>query len=209
MLNQRDECLKRWSTSRIVLAFALAAAFVSICIPVHTTFAQVTTATILGNVVDPGGAAVPGAVVTVTNTSTGAQVKSTTGSDGSYIVPDLSISGLYTVTIGAPSFRTFEQKGIVLQVNQNARVDASLQLGSTTQTVEVTGQPPQVDTASSALGEVISHQQVSELPLNGRNPTQLVTLATGVTTASTPAVLAWRGGSYWSSNGTRSDENAI
>jgi hypothetical protein len=84
-----------------------------------------------------------------------------------------------------------------------------LALGSTTQTVEVTGQPPQVDTASSMLGEVVDHQSISELPLNGRNPTQLVTLAAGVTTATTPAVIAWRGGSYWSSNGTRGDENAI
>ncbi len=196
-------------TSRGLWAALLTAAFVAAYLPVQSVNAQVTTATILGNVLDTSGAAIPGAAITVTNEATGAVLKTMSGPDGTYLVPNLAIAGTYMVEVGAGGFNTFVQKGIVLQVNQNARIDATLQLGSTTQHIEVTGQPPQVDTASSSLGTVISHREVEELPLNGRNPIQLVTLAAGVTTATTPAVLAWRGGSYWSSNGTRGDENQV
>jgi Carboxypeptidase regulatory-like domain len=171
--------------------------------------AQVTSATIVGNVSDPSGAAIPGASITATNEATGKSYTGTTASDGTYIVPLLPIAGSYTVTINVKGFETFVQKGIILRVNQNVRVDAKLQLGQVTQVVAVTGQPPQVETTRSSLGEVVSHREISQLPLNGRNPIQLVSLAAGVTAVTAPAVLTWRGGSYWSSNGTRSDENQV
>ena len=209
MLNDKADVFRHAVRRRWLLAALLAAVLVVVDSPVQRGYAQVTSATIMGNVIDPAGAAIPGAGVTVTNEATGAVIKTTSGPDGTYLVPNLSIAGTYAVEVGASGFNTFLQKGIVLQVNQNARIDVTLKLGSTTQRIEVTAQPPQVDTASSSLGTVISHREVEELPLNGRNPIQLVTLAAGVTTATTPAVLGWRGGSYWSSNGTRGDENQV
>ncbi len=169
--------------------------------------AQVTTATLLGTVSDPTGAAVPGATVTATNESTGRTSTVTTGADGSYLLPLLPITGAYTVEVEAQNFQKPVQKGIVLRLNENVRVDFFLKLGSVTETVEVTGLPPQVDTRSSSLGEVIENRRVTELPLNGRNPIQLASLVAGVTTISAPTVYTLRGGNQVSVNGARTNGN--
>src|SRR5580700_8357265 len=139
--------------------------------------AQITSATILGTVTDASGAAVPNAKVTVTNISTGAIYPATTGSDGGYLVPLLPITGNYTVTVEAHGFEKFLQTGIVLELNQNARVDAALRIGAASETVQVTGEAPLVDTHGSSLGLVVEPEQVTELPLNGRNPVALAELA--------------------------------
>lgn len=94
--------------------------------------AQITSATVLGTVTDPSGAALSNATVTVTNVSTGRTYSATTGSDGGYVVPLLPIVGSYKVEIEAKGFEKFVRTGVVLQVNQNARVDALLKVGAIT-----------------------------------------------------------------------------
>src|SRR6185369_6261548 len=117
-----------------------------------TALAQVTSATILGTVTDPSGAAVANASVTATNVSTGRTYSATTGSSGEYLIPLLPIGGSYEVGVQAPGFQRFLQNGITLLVNQNARVDASLKIGASSETVQVSGTPPLVDTHGSSLG---------------------------------------------------------
>jgi hypothetical protein len=88
--------------------------------------------------------------------------------------------GNYTLTAEAPGFSKLEQTGIILQINQQARVDLTLQVGQTAQTIQVTGHPPLLEAESSSVGTVINRQLVNELPLNGRNFVQLATLSPGV-----------------------------
>ena len=169
--------------------------------------AQITTATVLGTVTDPSGAAVTGATVTVTNMSTGQIHSATTGSEGAYLVPLLAIGGTYVVTVEAKGFEKFSQTGIVLEVNQNARVDASLRVGAATDTVQVSGVPPLVDTHGSSLETVVEQERITELPLNGRNPVQLAATVAGVTAINAPAFMTNRGGTSLSVNGSRMNEN--
>jgi len=169
--------------------------------------AQVTSATILGTVTDPSGAAVANASVTATNTSTGRTYSANTGSSGEYLIPLLPIGDKYEVGVEAAGFQRFLQKGITLLVNQNARVDAFLKIGASSETVQVSGTPPLVDTHGSSLGEVVEQERVTELPLNGRNPVQLASLVAGVTTVNAPAFMSNRGGTSLSVNGSRMNEN--
>ncbi len=170
--------------------------------------AQVTTATILGTVTDPTGASVPRAKVTVTNDLTGFTRSSETASDGTYLISLIPIGESYRLTVDASGFRSFSRVGIGLQMNQNARVDAALQVGTTSETVEVSGGAPLVDTYSSAGGDVVERKRIVELPLNGRNPLQLATLVAGVTVSNNPTALTGgnRGGNYVSVNGSRLNE---
>jgi hypothetical protein len=141
-------------------------------------FAQMNAGTILGTVVDASGGAVPGAKITITNTGTQISKTLQTDSTGSYSVPTL-IPGNYEVAAEKAGFQTSLRSGIVLQIDQKARVDLTLQVGAVTQTVEVTGQAPLVQTSSSEQSEVITSQQMTNLPMNVRNFSQLVALNTG------------------------------
>ncbi len=174
--------------------------------PAHL-LAQVTTGTILGTVTDASGAALPGATIALTNEQTGEAHKTTAGSQGGYQFPLLPIAGTYQVSVESPGFQASVQKGIILQLNQNLRVDIALKTGLVTQTVQVTTAPPQVDTRSSSMGTIVDKKQITNLPLNGRNPVQLAILAPGVTALSAPTVYAWRGGATLSVNGSRTNEN--
>lgn len=194
--------------ARVVRFVAIGALSLGCWIGVSSNaLAQITSATVLGTVTDPSGAAVANATVTVTNLSTGRTYSATTGSDGNYLVPLLPIAGNYSVEVEAKGFEKFLQTGIVLQVNENARVDASLKVGATTETVEVSGAPPLVDTHDSSLETVVEHAQVTELPLNGRNPAALAELVAGVGAASVPEFMSNRSGSEFSVNGSRENEN--
>ena len=112
----------------------------------------------------------------------------------------LPITGTYRIDVEVKGFEKFEQVRIVLRVNDRVRVDSKLKVGAVTQTVEVTGMPPQVNTTTTSLGDVIDNTRVTQLPLNGRNAAQLSELAAGVTALSAPAVFTWRGGNYLSVN---------
>ncbi len=141
---------------------------------------QVITASLEGTVLDPSGAAVPKASVRAVNTSTNLEVRAVTGSDGRYSFPSLPPGGPYTITVTGSGFNTEVRTGITLEVNQALRLDFTLKLGATTETVEVTGAPPLIESATSAMGQVINTRSIVNLPLNQRNPYSLVFLAPGV-----------------------------
>ena len=117
------------------------------------SFAQ-SAAILHGTVTDAGGAAIPSAKVTVTDVATSVVTNTTADGSGNYSFPSL-VPAEYTVTVEAPGFKTEELKGIVLTVNQNAREDIKLQVGSVDTRVEVTGAAPLVDTSTASVGTVI------------------------------------------------------
>ncbi|MGB9119049.1 MAG: carboxypeptidase-like regulatory domain-containing protein, partial [Candidatus Angelobacter sp.] len=137
------------------------------------------TATLSGTVKDSTGAVVSRANVTVTNTGTNASRSSATLGDGSYQFTLLPI-GTYRVTVERAGFRNYIRDGIVLNVNQNARLDVALQVGAASQVVEVTGDVTQVDTISATLGNVETERRIVDLPLADRDAFQLGLLQAGV-----------------------------
>jgi len=153
-------------------------------VPAVSLWAQGDRGTITGTVTDPSGAVIAGASVTATNTATQASTKTTTTSSGHYTIPALPV-GRYEVTVEQGGFKKYVQTGVIVEVGQTVRVDAALQLGETTQSVEVTAAEIQVQRDTSDRGTVISGQEVLELPIIGvgeqRNPGFFMTLAPGVT----------------------------
>jgi hypothetical protein len=141
--------------------------------------AQTDTGTVLGAVVDGTGANVPGVVVTVIEVNKNIKTVVKTGSDGSYVATPLPI-GNYSVSVAAPGFKSETRNGVVLRVQDRLRVDFALQLGSVQEQVVVDEAPPMLEADSSELGQVVDSKQILELPLNGRDYTQLVSLTSGV-----------------------------
>jgi Carboxypeptidase regulatory-like domain/TonB-dependent Receptor Plug Domain len=134
-----------------------------------------------GSVTDQNGAVIPNAQVTVTSETQGTAFKATTNTVGEYSVPALE-AGAYTLQVIATGFKTFEAKGIVLRVSQAERVDARLAVGDVSAEVSVTGSDlGAVQTESPEISFTITGQQITQMVLNGRNFTQLVTLSPGVT----------------------------
>jgi Carboxypeptidase regulatory-like domain len=142
--------------------------------------AQATSAELSGTVQDASGAVVPGAQVTANNIATNIAHSTHSGKNGEYVLTQLP-PGDYTVTVDAPGFSKLVQSGLNLQVNQQARLDLTLKIGQQSETVEVTSHPPLLESESSSIGTVVGQQMVNQLPLNGRNFTQLATLSPGVT----------------------------
>lgn len=164
------------SWARRVARLTLAAAFgASLSVP---AWAQSTTARVEGQVKDESGAPVPGVTVTATNTNTNAAKSSVTDGQGNYILTPLAI-GPYTVKAELTGFQTVSTR-VTLQVNDVARIDLGLKLGQMSEVVEVVGAAPLIEKSASSIGTVIDSSQVEDLPLNGRNFTQLATLAPGV-----------------------------
>jgi hypothetical protein len=173
-----------------------------------SAYAQVNSATILGTVTDPTGAAVADAKVTAANDATGFSRVARSGPDGGFLIPLLPIGNRYRLQVEAAGFRSFVQTGIELQLNQNARIDPQMQLGSISERVEVAAGVPLVDTYSSAGGEVMEQRRIVELPLNGRNALQLATLLPGVTKSVIKTALDGgnRGANYLNINGAHQNE---
>ncbi len=134
------------------------------------------TATIVGRISDPTGAVMAGAKVTARNTSTGLERSTAATESGDYELPLLPISGVYTVSVSKDGFQTQELTGIVLQVDQRARFDIALKVGSVSERVTVQELAPIVNTESGAIGQVVGNKKIVDLPLNGRNFVQLATL---------------------------------
>jgi len=141
--------------------------------------AQVDTATIVGTVQDSSGAVVPGAAVTATEVNTNSKTTTRADASGNYVITPLRV-GTYTVAVEAQGFKKETHSGIVLEVQARVRVDFTLQVGSIAEVVNITSEVPVVETETSSLGDVVDSQQVTDLPLNGRDFTQLATLTTGV-----------------------------
>jgi len=148
--------------------------------------------TISGVVTDPAGSLVPKAHVELTDTDTGAVRMVEGANDGIYVF-SLLPPGNYKVLVTAPGFKTSLTEKVVVQVNSTTRVDAKLVIGSTGEEVSVSGAAPLVETGNATLGTVVDHQEVVDLPLNGRNFAQLGTLIPGVIAA--PSGLGGLGGS--------------
>jgi hypothetical protein len=145
--------------------------------------AQAVRATILGIVQDSSGAAMPGVTVDVRNVETGVAHAVVTNAQGRYNAPDLAI-GIYEVRASLAGFRSVVHTGITLRVGSENVVDFALPLGSLEETVTVAGESPIVNTTSSAVATTIEQKQMADLPLNGRNFAQLITLAPAVTTVT-------------------------
>ncbi len=164
--------------------FRLTAFTFSVCLAIilmtgaPKLLAQMTTGTILGTVSDSSGAAIPAVRVTITNTGTGIATRTVTNGSGSYAVPDL-IPGAYEVSAEKQGFQTITRSGITLLVDQKARVDLTLPVGSTTQTITVSSQASLVQTASSEQGQVIDSHTIVNMPLVSRDFAQLVDLEPG------------------------------
>ena len=198
-------------TRRNVVSVLLAAVVAwSVAVPGG---AQVTTGTILGTVKDSAGAVVPGATVTVTETGKQTSSNYLTDSTGSYTAPFL-IPGLYEIGVNVQGFRKYTRRGVVLQVNQRARVDVTLELGTFAEATEVTALAPLTRSDSAEMGEVIEERAVRELPLNGRNFAALVYLTPGVTAGQIGENLSGastfnpRGASNFNALGSQANANA-
>src|SRR5438067_5318785 len=174
-----------------VLALCLSARVVS-----AQTFGQIT-----GEVKDPSGAIVPGASVTATNSATNALRSTVTNESGIYSFPAL-VPGIYSLKVELPGFQPVVRSNIELQVQQTARVDFTLSVGQTAQTVEVSDFAQLLTTESATVGTVIPEKTIVDLPLNGRNFLQLVSLSPNVSYGFTaPGQAAGRQG------GTRANQN--
>jgi carboxypeptidase family protein len=152
------------------------------------------TGSLLGTVTDSTGAVVPGATVTVTSQGTAASRETKTDDTGHFRLPLLPI-GTYSISVSAQGLKTVEQKDIVLQVDENRELDFTLPPASVQQTVEVSATAVRVETANASLGQVITAQQVAQLPLNGRNFVQLATLSPGTVQETNPNSFFNGGGS--------------
>jgi hypothetical protein len=162
---------------------AVCAAATLLVLTALPVLAQGTTATIFGAVRDASGAAVVAAPVTATNVETNVARSTQTGADGAYQIMFLPV-GTYRVEINAPGFKKFEQSGLVLDVNRNARVDAVLQIGQLTETVEVKADAPLVETKVPALGLTVNNEDIENLPLVDRDIYSLLSLTAGVDSTS-------------------------
>ncbi|MGA2074899.1 MAG: TonB-dependent receptor [Terriglobia bacterium] len=161
----------------LILALATVALFiVGIVAPAMADI----TGKVIGTVVDPTGAVVPGAKVTLRNPSTGLMHTTQTDTTGSYEFLLVPVGENYEVEVEAGGFRKAVQEGITLLVNQVYRTDFHLQIGSTTQSVEVSAEAAQVETTSTQLGDVIQSRKMETLPLNGRSYIDLMGLQAGV-----------------------------
>ncbi len=173
-----------------------------------TLFAQ-GTGSITGAVRDNTGASIAKAEVTLTNTATRTPLKTTTNADGEYLFAAIP-PATYDLTVSAVGFNTYSAKGIVLDVSQRARVDATLAVGEvrTTVTVEAAA-ATQVETESSEVSGVVTGKEVTGLVLNGRNYTQLISLTPGVSnqTGQDEGTVGVYGNVSWSVNGGRVEYN--
>jgi hypothetical protein len=154
-----------------IVSFGAAMAAVSL--------AQTNTAKLLGIVTDPSGAVVMGATITVTNVNTQVRRSTVTNAAGAYEVP-LLVVGTYSISAEQSGFKRVERSGIELVADQRVKLDFVLQVGDVTESIEVTEAAPLVDTQTVERGIVIQSNQVENLPLNGRNFANLITLQPGV-----------------------------
>src|SRR5579863_2205141 len=176
----------------------------------------ISTSQVRGFIQDASGAAVAGAQIKLTSTSTGAVRTAVSGPDGSYLLPDLSV-GSYNLEVTKDGFSKYVQTGIVLQVGGNPSISVALRVGAVTQEVTVQAETAMVETQSTGVGEVVAPQEVQELPLNGRQLTDLLSLSGAVgqgrafrasyPSSAVPSIAGGAQGSvaYWLDGGTHND----
>jgi hypothetical protein len=137
---------------------------------------QSTFGSISGSVMDASGAALSNAQVTLTNSATGAKQTFTTGGDGLYSFVNVN-PDTYIIDVEKTGFKHFKRDSVVVQVQQTVRIDATMEVGAVSETVEVTAETPLLETGNASLGQVIDERKTNETPLNGRNVFNLITLS--------------------------------
>src|SRR5271156_5318309 len=197
-------------TKRVLLAVFFCSLIGSIC---PLLYGQ-ASGSFSGTVSDKAGAVVSAATVKVTSQGTGVSRVATTDDSGHYLIPLLPVA-FYTIRVESPGFQASEQKDVRLQVDEHREIDFTLTPASVTSTVEVNATEVAVETANPTLGQVITSEQVADLPLNGRNFVQLATLTPGTTSSTSPVSFftsaasseaATRGSFSLSSGGSREQE---
>src|SRR5437870_1177790 len=190
--------LRKLRSSGLAPVLAVVCLSLLVC---SAAYPQGNTGRILGVVTDQSGGNVANAKVTVTDVARGVSQTLTTDSDGAYVAFNL-LPGTYTVRAEYKGFKTFERKNILLEVGKDVRVDPMLQPGSTTETIIITEQVPMVDTTSTTLGGTISNEIINDLPLNGRNYQNLISLR--------PGTSIYPGGGPWTqtTNGVRPEDTS-
>ena len=148
----------------------------SLLITASTAWAQLSTAQLSGRVTDESGAVLPGVTVAVTQTDTGLTRSVTTNANGTYVMPNLP-TGPYRLEAALQGFRTYVQTGIVLQVAATPAINVSMAIGSLEETVSVEAATPLVDVQSAGIGDIVDNERIVELPLQGRQVTDLIVLA--------------------------------
>src|SRR5271170_2733710 len=142
--------------------------------------AQSTGGRVLGRVLDPTGALIPGVTLTLTNSDSGVTQKAASTKSGDYLFLTVPV-GQYRLQAEAPGFQSFIADGIAVQLNATVTYDVHLTVGTSAQSIEVTAAPPIVDTTTTQLGAVVNSRSVENLPLNQRDTYQLLQLQPGVT----------------------------
>jgi hypothetical protein len=173
---------------------------------------QTQSATVRGTVTDASGAVIASATLTLTNIDQQRPWNAKTNETGEYLFTQIP-PGRYRLTVEASGFKKFQRETFTLEVAQIAEMRIQLELGSLTEVVEVTGETPMIETASSTLGEVVNSRTTESLPLNGRNVLQLVQLTPGINTTSSYRSASTADGSIasngFSANGGRNVSNSI
>jgi len=161
--------------SRALLMFMLV-------MPIYC-WSQQQTASLAGQVTDTTGAVVPGATVVVSNPARGMRFSAVTDAQGMYLFPQLQPSEGYQIQLTRDGFKEIRQSNVTLEIAQAARINFSMTIGNVTESVEITEAPPQMDTQTASLGQVVGGRIVEGLPLNGRSTFRLIALTPGVSFA--------------------------
>src|ERR1700678_2257082 len=165
------------SRNRFLRVFALGLCFCFAAMLLGSPLsAQSTFGSISGTVADASGAAVPDAQVTLTSAATGAKQTYTTSGDGLYSFVNLN-PGEYRLDVEKAGFKHVKRESVIVQVQQSIRIDVSMEVGAVSQTVEVTAETPLLQPTTTSLGQVIDERSTNEIPLNGRNVFNLITLS--------------------------------
>src|ERR1019366_3600867 len=175
LTDDRRHRMKKYRILARIQAVVLLALFVAVGIP---AFAQVEKGRFVGRIADPQGAVVPNASVKATNIGTNITQSAETNSTGEFVITPVS-AGQYKLTVSASGFKTITTSDIEVDVGQIVREDLTLQVGSSTTTIEVTTETSLINTDSATMGTIVSNQQLSDLPLNGRGFFQLAELTPG------------------------------
>jgi hypothetical protein len=171
--------MRRVASATLLFAIAIASLICLFAAP-EALRAQAVSGNIFGSVLDPSGAAVTGAAVTLRNTTTGNSTKTITNDTGNYTAPDLA-PGIYEITVEKAGFSKAVQQNVLLGIGQSVRTDISLQVGGQTQEVTISAAPSGLETDRAETQIKLSADQISQLPVLNRNFTNLTLLAPGAT----------------------------
>src|SRR4029077_14872759 len=188
----------------------------ALCLSLATVFAprlsaQTTYGSVAGSVSDVSGGALADAQVTLTNLDTAEKREQQSGTDGLYSFVNL-LPGRYRIDVEKTGFKRIARPEVIVEVGQVVRIDLALQVGEVTQTIEVTGETPQLQSETSSMGQVVEERKANELPLNGRNVFNLVALAPSVvpqgSAGGTPVGVIPFGWGNYQVNGSFGNESA-